>query len=378
MLRPLRILMPLTTLAMLAALSCQAEPTEGALPPQGLLLLRNGQLLEGKITPSGDRFHVELPSGEVWVKAVDVEVHCRTLEEGYWFKRSAMPLGIVQSHLDLAQWCLQHTLLGHAADELRDALAVDPRHPRIELLLRRLQLAQQQKPPAMKPAAPISSTTPSAEELDRLVRGMPAGAVETFTSSIQPLLINSCTSAGCHGPAAEQEPRWVRAYAGRTTSRRLTQRNLHTTLTLIDREKPLESPLLTVPAQPHGMSKTAVFTDPQAAGYRQLVAWVQHVSQSPHTLQPASVASASPPLLQTISPSNIQRVHFEAPLPSQSTDPLPAENEPGLSPLQPRIGPGAPPPRSTPQRGELPSGFQPRDAFDPEIFNRRYFPGRRD
>jgi hypothetical protein len=246
------------------------------------------------------------------------------------------------------------------------------------LLQRRLKLAQQQKPSVAKPLEPPPSTAPSAEDLDRLLRGMPAGTVETFTNSIQPLLINSCTSAGCHGPAAEREPRWARVSVGRTTSRRLTQRNLHTTLTLINREKPSESPLLTVPAQPHGMSKTAVFTDPQAAGYRQLVAWVQQVSQSPIALQPASVASASPPLLQTMPPSNIQRVNFEAPLLPQAFDALPAEHGPELSPSQLRIGPGAPPPRSAAQRGQLPTGFQPRDAFDPEIFNRRYFPGRKD
>ncbi len=237
----------LAVLSLLPAVPAWADAPLYSTPQQGLLLLRNGQLLEGKITPTGDRFYVELASGKVWVKSVDVEVHCRTLDEGYWLKRSAMPLGVVQSHLDLAQWCIQHMLLGHAADELRDALRIDPQHPRIELLERRLKLAQQKAPATVVEAAPQSA--PSADDLDRLVRGMPAGAVEIFTTSIQPLLVNNCTSAGCHGPAAEKEPRFVRVAPGRTT-KRLTQRNLHTALTLVNREKPLESPLLTVPARP--------------------------------------------------------------------------------------------------------------------------------
>jgi hypothetical protein len=303
-------------------------------------------------------------------------VHCRNLEEGYWLKRRAMTLGNVHGHLDLAQWCLQHELLGHAANELRDAIAVDPHHPRIELLDRRLKLFQHKAPPSQA-ASPASEAAPSADDLDRLMRGLPAGAMETFTNSIQPLLINNCTAAGCHGPAAEQAPRWVRVSAGRTSSRRLTQRNLHATLELVNREKPLESPLLIVPAQPHGAGKTAVFSDGQSPQYRQLVAWVQHVAQAPITPQPTSVVNAAPPLLQTMPPAGIQRVNFETPAPSSA--PTEASAEDGseeASPPSIRVGPGTPPPRSEPQRGQPPAGFRPKDPFDPEIFNRRFFAER--
>jgi hypothetical protein len=367
----------LAMLALLSAAIAWAEPPLYSTPQQGLLLLRNGEVVEGKITPTGDRFHVQLPSGEVWVRAADVEIHCRSLEEGYWLKRSVKPLGTVHGHLDLAQWCIQQGLFGHAADELREALSIEPQHPRIDLLERRLKLAQQRTP---KPKAAETSLppTPSADELDRLVRGMPPGTVETFTSSIQPLLLNSCTSAGCHGPAAEKDPRWVRVSLGRTTSRRLTQRNLHTTLTLINREKPLESPLLTIPVQPHALSKTAVFTDAQASGYRQLVAWVQQVSQGAQIVQPAMVSHPKP-LLQNMPPAGVQRASFEAPLPAGA--PLPETTPDEIeepTPSQIRVGPGAIPPRSTPQRGQTPTGFQPKDAFDPAIFNRRFFPGRKE
>jgi hypothetical protein len=344
---------------------------------EGLLLLRGGEVIRGRITPEGDRYHVVLATGGVWVKAADVEAHCGSLEEGYWFKRRAMPLGNVHSHLDLAQWCLQHDLPGHAANELRDALAVDPHHPRIDLLARRLKVSQQKTPPPLASSAATADAAPSADDLDRLTRSLPAGAVETFTNSIQPLLINSCTAAGCHGPAAERGPRWVRVSLGRTSSRRLTQRNLHATLELLNRDKPLESPLLVVPAQPHGSSKTAVFNDLQSAQYRQLVAWVQQVAPVRATPQPASVVSQTPPLLQTMPPGVVQRVNFEAPLPNPPpSDEQPAETPADEAPPLIRVGPGTPPARSEAQRGETPTGFRPRDPFDPEIFNRRFFPER--
>lgn len=355
-------------IALLAA-SLRAEQPLILGQQPGLLLLRNGQVLEGKITPEGDRYHVALESGEVRVRAIDVEVHCRNLEEGYWLKRTAMPLGNVHGHLDLAQWCIQHELLGHAANELRDALAVDPHHPRIELLERRLKLARQNESP-QKSAGAAAGATLAAEDLDRLVRGMPAGAVETFTTSIQPLLMNNCTNAGCHGPAAEKAPRFVRVSAGRTNTRRLTQRNLHATMELIDREKPSASPLLTVPLQPHGSTKTAVFIDPQSPQYRLLAAWVEQVAQTPATPLPTTVVSQTPPLLQTMPPAGIQRVNQEIPL-----TPLAPAIDPTAPPLI-RVGPGSPPPRDDAKRGEPPMGVRPRDAFDPEIFNRKFFPDR--
>lgn len=360
---------------LVAAMCAGGEPPLASTPQEGLLLLRNGQVVQGKVTPEGDRFYVELTSGKVWVKAVDVEVHCRNLEEGYWLKRRAMPLGNVNSHLDLAQWCLQHELPGHAANELRDAITVNPHHPRIELLERRLKLSQQ-KGPLTRAAEAMPEIAPSADDLDRLMRGLPDGAVETFTNSIQPLLINNCTAAGCHGPAAERGPRWVRVSLGRTSSRRLTQRNLHTTLELVNRENPSESPLLMVPAQPHGSGKTAVFLNLQSPQYRQLAAWVRQVAQAPAVPLPASVVSQTPPLLQTMPPSGVQRVNFESPLPAapMAVESQPVDGGEEASPPLVRVGAGTPPPRTEPQRGQVPMGFRPKDPFDPEIFNRRFFP----
>ena len=36
-----------------------------------------------------------------------------------------------------------------------------------------------------------------------MLRGMPHGAVETFTQSVQPVLLNHCATSGCHGPQSE-------------------------------------------------------------------------------------------------------------------------------------------------------------------------------
>jgi hypothetical protein len=74
-------------------------------------------------------------------------------------------------------------------------------------------------------------------------------------------------------------------------------------------------------------------------------------------------------------PASVQRVNFE-PLPGTppTAEGQPAEGAEVAAPPLIRVGAGTPPPRSEPQRGQLPTTPQPKDPFDPEIFNRRFFP----
>lgn len=352
--------------------AAMAQTPLGLSPQEGVLLLRNGQILHGKITPAGDRYLISLPTGEVRVKSTDVELHCRDLDEAYACKRQGLQAGNVHEHLNLAQWCIQQDLLGHAAEEIGAAMNVDPRHPRIELLERRLSLAQH-KPAVAQPTVELADAGPSSEDLDRLTRSLPPGTVETFTNSIQPMLLNNCTAAGCHGPGSGNEHRWVRISVSRTSSRRLTQRNLHSTVQLIDREKPLESLLLTVPSRPHGKAKTAFFANPQSPQFRQLAAWVQQVALAPESRQPTTVDSQTTTLSQPRPASPIRQATFEGTIPLEPDQPQsqqPASTVPGAPGLQP---PSSDLKRSEPQRGAASLGFEPKDPFDPEIFNRRYF-----
>lgn len=268
---------------------------------EGILVLRGGQVLRGKITRSGDRYHVALPHGEILIRAAEVESHCRGLNEAYRLKRSLMQVGDVYGHIALAEWCLQNNLLDAAAVEVADAEAADHKNPMVAYLQRRLTAAL--NPPSLrKTSAASMQTMPSRDELDRLSKAMPPGTLEMFTSTIQPLLLNSCSTHDCHGPPSHGPPshgsraesrfRLLRAHPGRAPSRRLTQRNLHAVMQWIDRKNPAASPLLTKPIQPHGPKNVEIFNDTNVDRYRRLVNWVglvvQHnrvggVQQATHT-----------------------------------------------------------------------------------------------
>ena len=327
----------------------------------GVLLLRNGEVIRGRIASAGDDYDVGLPDGEIRIRAVDVEFVGRDIEQCYEQQRSAIESGKPEEHLSLAEWCLRHRLLKQAAHEIGDAVALEPAHPKIALLERRLKLlaeeTQSEKAPRGKPTERVQ-----VEQLDRMVRGMPPGSMEVFTQTVQPLLVNHCSSAGCHGPQSGTSFRLMRVAAGRGGSRRTTQRNLHATLALVNREAPGTSALLTVPVRAHGPGKVPVFTDRQASQYRQIVLWVNNVANYSGPQAPAKLSEPAAPLLQTVAASKVP--------------PIAARDFAESAAAAHAAVPGAAasvvrqPQRKEPQRGAAADEYVPRDDFDPELFNR--------
>jgi len=379
----------LTTLVVLGTISVSAGGEDAPLPsdgPRNLLVLRNGRIVSGRVSRVGDFYYVALPNGEIRVKATDVDFSCQTIDEAYRRKQAAIKQGDAEGHLRLAHWCQRHQLLGAAAAELADAIDVDPDHPLIPVLQRRLRAALRPPPtpaPSQRPEQEQGSQPPSLDDLDRLVRIMPAGTVETFTQTIQPLLVNSCTTVGCHGPGSASEFRMERIPHGRPPSRRTTQRNLHSVMQWVDRKNPSASKLLVKPGLPHGNTDQPPFTGRQAAQqYQLLVDWMARVTgqREKEAHAPDTTASKADPSVQT----------------NPTTGPLGDSVPPSIPRLLGETGEfkKVPPPQAKPtaapaaatelirpssnvKRGAPLRRFVPTDPFDPEIFNRRFF-GRQD
>jgi hypothetical protein len=358
-------------------------------PPsnEGILVLQNGNLLRGTITRTDDRYHVAVDGGRIHVSVGDVLFTCRTLEEAYGQKRARIQPGVARDHLELAQWCQRHGLLEFAAQELVQAKAVEPRHPLIPLVEQRIKVSLCQPEGATRPAQP-AELPPSPEELDRLVGGMPAGAVETFTQTIQPVLVNNCGAAACHGPGTESRYRLLRPGWGKPASRRLTQRNLHSTLEWVDRDDPSASPLLTAPLEAHGSADGAIFKAHEADQYQRIVDWVYQVAQKNHPPRSVPKEAEQPilgrsparssvlPAVHTapgtpgrdgafqLSPGVVPR---NVPLPSQRFNPGSIRLAPDAWPTTSAAGMAA----TSPQQQRAPA-----DPFDPEVFNHRFFPDR--
>jgi hypothetical protein len=348
---------------LLAAVISQAraETPASASPARGMLLLRNGETIEGTITREDGLYIVDLPNGRIRVKAADVDLVCSSLEEGYRRKRAAIQVGNVHDHLDLAQWCLRHNLIGFATVELADATVAEPKNPMIAVLQHRLKMAMEPPPPA-EPRSP-SAAGPSNDELDRMIRGMPRGVVETFTQSVQPVLLNHCATSGCHGPQSTTGLRLCRVPAGRSSTRRTTQRNLYSVLQFVNRENPTASKLLTAATKPHGTAQHAIFGEREALQYQRMVDWATLIARPAEAEIPESVARRNP--AEVVEPPSADdspgRPSQEAGKPRLLTASARRRSARDVS-TSPKADHEAPP-ASSDQSG---------DPFDPEVFNRRY------
>ncbi len=305
-------------------------------PPEGVAVLRNGEVLRGKLGATRERLSIGVPGGEIVVRRGDLDVVAKSMEEAFEIKRRRASGGRTDDRLDLVDWCVHHKLLPEAQKMLLEAVALQPAHHRIPATERKvrqaLALAESQRPPvgqavvhleripspALFPVVPAregsggnagagesgrsasetqATTIASAgapatnAELERLARSLPEGAVEAFTNDVQPLLLMNCATAGCHAPGGSSKFTLLKPPVGKGVHRRLTQRNLHSVLGRVDFSEPEKSALLTMPTRPHGGLKTPVFADAKGLKTRQMAEWVEAITGRPR--EPAREAVAT-------------------------------------------------------------------------------------
>jgi hypothetical protein len=347
-----------------------------AAPADNVLVMRNGEVFQGRISRNGDRFVVHVPVGEVSLRASDVDFTSANLVDAYARKRERIQPDNAQDHAELAQWCQRQGLLELAWREINEAKAIDASLPMIALIQRRLEIAIQQsqseRPPGRTGDAPAT-----AEDLDRLVRGMPPGTVEQFTQTIQPLLMNHCAASGCHSNFGNSKFTLLKVPVDRPPSRHLTQRNLIAVMQVVDGNQPAASPILTVPVRAHGGSKVAVFTDQQVAQYREMVNWVYRVTRQTVPADRAVAASYEqvPGASQSVEPATAEstRLGYSAKMRTARSRPHDAASRPAAAvpgkknSAEPAGSSKAAPGAAGPQKPGV-------DPFDPEVFNRQFAP----
>lgn len=322
-----------------------------------VVVLQDGGVMQGRLTRSGDRFVFVRQNGQTFVPASKVLLVAATLDEAYHKQRARLAPTTADTHLALAEWCLRNDLPAFARRELDEARALEPRHGQLDFFERRLALAvlrktRQAAPVAATPTAspPISISTPA---VTTDIGDLPPGAVERFTRKVQPVLVNNCTLGGCHQRGGSQKFQLERAVLHGMANRRSTMSNLAATLELVDRQQPQQSPLLTVPRQTHGGMKEPILGPRRDAAFRHLYDWVALVTASattPTSTEPTE-PSETPPVSQESADADASTAADDSPIPL-------ADDSTGAQP---------------PLRyGTRLVRWQPRDEFDPEIFNRKY------
>jgi hypothetical protein len=349
-----------------------------------VLVLHDGGVLVGQVTQTGDRYLLKRSGNEMQLPAASVMLVATSLEDAYNERRGRLAGPTADAHLALAEWCLRYYLLEQAARELEDARKIERQHPRLALLERRLSIARQ-RPKTKAAERPAESQPPPAdrsERLDSSIGELPEAAIERFTRKVQPVLVNNCATSGCHDRGGTRLFQLDRAILHGMANRRATMHNLAATLELVDRKQPQQSPLLTVPREPHGGLEEPVFGPRQQAAFAHLVDWVALVTNSVATKQeepPAADDAEETPAPRLTSPvlrvpnqsgelstgrgtaaDPTERIDSRS-VPEAAGDIAPARFHQPVTPSEARRM----------QYGAQLKHWRPRDPFDPDIFNRQ-------
>ncbi|WP_397569946.1 hypothetical protein [Schlesneria sp. T3-172] len=359
-------------------------------PRERLVMLTTGRILSGIVSRNGGGYLVEQPNGRLQIGNDEVQFVVDNLNEGYRKLRDSVVHPTPATHIDLATWCVSHRLYDEAQDELKKCLKADPENEQARRFLQRLTdtIRINTPPKGLPTTSPRKSSEgflqPAAESLG----GLSKESATLFTSRIQPLLLNKCGNASCHGVTTASEFRLYPARIGGNGSRQTTEKNLAEVLKQLDLDDVARSPLLEPTRASHG-GRGTIFVGPAAAEQMKLLkAWAAAVAREKNpdardSDQPASMAGFKSKRRST---KRIAQVVHEADvLKSSSVSDDVSEDDDDVAPAaatdlevegdsseslaskgtRPReLGAESSEAKATP--------LKPFDAFDPEIFNRNF------
>lgn len=432
---PRSVLFLVGWVAVVAVTDVAAQVPGAAEQSEALLVLEDGRVLSGKISRHAAGCFVERPSGTILIATEQIRCVARDLKDAYRLQRDQLVDPTSMQLVGLAEWCISYRLYDEAGDELRRALRREPGNDVARQMLGRLEDMVRAKPaPKVKTSPdPYGNLAPDVEALG----GMSRTTAADFTSRVQPLLINKCGNASCHGSEATNEFRLQHVRIGTSNHRRFTEQNLAMVLKYVDLQQPQQSPLLKVTSGQHGNSSLSIFGGAAGTSQERLLrGWLQTVADEkqaeseryaarvPLRKSSRATATAAAPAADTEPAlpgreSSIQLAKSESfddwPPPSSAQPPsgtlIPSSALP-LSGAQPTSG--MPVPSGVPARqnfdaearpinpaaavaGEMPrpTAFEEeppardavlddeaeppplrRDPFDPEYFNRHFGVGR--
>jgi len=255
-----------------------------------VLLLATERCLEGDIEQVGDQYRIRRGAGETWMPVRQGLRLCKDWNEALEYMKGRANLADADERLRLMRWCMLHNLREQALAEAERAMEIRPSDPQAKHwvdVLRRSNLGAY--PSAVLPASGTEKPKQKPPQLD-----LNADSVITFTTRVQPILMNACASCHLNGKGGAFQ--LTRAYeAGAKVA---AQRNLAAVLAQINVETPAASPFLVKAVSAHdGLSSNPPLASRQAIPFRILQEWVeQTLATNPHLkTNSAPVAQAAPP-----------------------------------------------------------------------------------
>lgn len=335
------------------------------------LVLKNGHEIEGVVVQQAKQTVVKTHSGSKLIFPNDkVDFVSPDLSAAYWQKVARIGPLDTTGHIELFHWCLDRSLHEQAGNQINLLMEMDVSAIKMEFLLEKLSRQRHlaanpptvTKPSSDEPAAigkvrqvtyekeESISAMPSVADIQHSAAGLSPDSIRMYKRKVEPLLMRSCYTAGCHDAKAAKMP--LRQLPGSSTvPKRMSQANLFEALKYIDTSRPFKNPFFSAAVEAHADQEKPIIRR-GSKQFEMLRTWLVLISNQPSTFH-----SAAPPLDLT-APEPEAKNRLVKPLAK------PQVNQFDVPPVIPVLN-------SHPQQQA-----SPKDPFDPEVFNRRYGPSR--
>lgn len=339
---------------LLSVSSLSAQVTGGA------LLLKNDRVLAGRVELRGEFYAVTIADQSRVSIPVDQVAHVgRDREELYQFKAKSITRWRVGDHFHFTRWCLLNDLLDQAAEHYLYVAKEAAGHPRVEQLAKELKKKLLEQPDfrAHLGLAPLeeSTKTPNrwagsnSQEAEVVSASDARSLAETamhpqiaarFSQRIQPILMNRCSQAACHGAQSQNGLRLIEPYA--QAYAKISSDNLRSVLGQVSTNDQEMSALIKYATTVHGIQRQPAISITETNLLSELGDWIRLVQN------PVVPAVATSPEEQPNQAIQAARAREFVPF------------TPAIK-LVP-VSPGASPLRQVPKSNGFPAGDLPTEA----------------
>lgn len=316
---------------------------------EGVIVLDDGRVFSGKINNVAGGYRIDWNGTYAIVPFRKVDVTSPSLNGAYLALRDRNLKPTAADHLQLAEWCLTNDLVGQARSEATKALTLEPLRPEARVMMSKID--ERLNPEKQK----IKLPNQTAMTIDGFLRakenrsgGMNRETHQEFIRQVQPLLMNKCGNAYCHGQAAKNAFHLEPIQRGTAGNRLQSQQNMEAVLKFIDKGNPASSKLLLTDPSLNAIHRKVFLGSKGALQFKLLSDWVAAVAGKPiQASQPRPTLAAIP----SQTSAEIQLVGAEMSSPSsKQAEPTPEQQAAILNTNREQTQP---------------------DPFDPELFNRR-------
>ena len=251
-----------------------------ALAHADTLLLRNKSLIEGDVRRTAKEYIVQnSQGGTIYVPNHKVLKHCKDRLQAYRWQLGRIGSRDVKQHVQLAQWCIQNGLMHEASDRLLYLNRFAANSRSVKLLEKELLAHSSRKKSKFKTVSLPIRRRQRSEKSEQVARalidvgGLKTETVAQFRRVVQPLVLNRCGQAACHGSASTNDFQLVTIRGG-SLSREHTIENLQRIARFVDLDEPNKSVLLDFASKPHGPRKSAPIHVKNIGKLKRIEDWV--------------------------------------------------------------------------------------------------------